>query len=151
MATTGTFGYRVEGVQGGIKVEGLSALQRDLRSFGGDLDLNKAEFLETNRKVAELVIEGSKRFVPVLSGALAESIRQASTKKSAKVRVGNAPVPYAGPIHFGWPARRIKPQPFIYDAIDGRRAEVAMLYAQRLTEIQNRYFREGSTAVRAFG
>jgi hypothetical protein len=139
MATTGTFGYRVEGTQGGIKVEGLSALQRDLRRLGGDLDLNKSEFLATNRKVAELVIEGSKRFVPVLSGALAESIRQASTKKSAKIRVGNAPVPYAGPIHFGWPARRIKPQPFIYDAIDGRRREVAMAYAQRLTQIRNRY------------
>ena len=139
MAMTGTFGYRVEGVQGGIKVEGLSALQRDLRSFGGDLDLNKTEFLETNRKVAELVIEGSKRFVPVLSGALAESIRQASTKKSAKVRVGNAPVPYAGPIHFGWPARRIKPQPFFYDAIDGRRDEIKDRYEKLVDDLIKKY------------
>jgi hypothetical protein len=151
MATTGTFGYRSDR-EGAVKIEGLSAVQRDLRKMGGDLDLNKAEFLETNKKVAEVIIEGSKRFVPVLSGALAESIRQASTKKAAKVRVGTpTQVPYAGAIHFGWPARRIKPQSFIYDTIDGRRAEVAMLYAQRLTEIQNRYFREGSTAVRAFG
>jgi hypothetical protein len=140
MAVTGTFGFRVEGMQGGIKVEGLSAVQRDLRSLGGDLDLNKAEFLATNRKVAELVINSSKRFVPVQSGALAESIRQASTKKSAKVRVGDkSGVPYAGPIHFGWPARRIKPQPFIYEAIDGRRAEVAMAYAERITQIRNKY------------
>ena len=142
MATTGTFGYRSDR-ESGVKIEGLSAVQRDLRKLGGDLDLVKGEFLATNKKVAEIVIEGSKRFVPVQSGALAESIRQASTKKSAKVRVGTpTQVPYAGPIHFGWPKRRIKPQSFIYDAIDGRRNEVAQLYAQRLTEIQNRYFRD---------
>jgi len=138
MATTGTFGFRSDR-EGGVKIEGLSAVQRDLRKLGGDLDLNKAEFLDTNKKVAEVIIEGSKRFVPVLSGALAESIRQASTKKAAKVRVGSAAVPYAGAIHFGWPKRRIKPQSFVYDAIDGRRAEVAMIYAQRVTEIRNRY------------
>jgi len=139
MATTGTFGFRTD-LEGGLKVEGLSAVQRDLRKLGGDLDLNKTEFLATNKRVAELVIGGSKKFVPVLTGALAESIRNASTKKSAKVRVGDkSGVPYAGPIHFGWPNRRIKPQPFIYEAIDGRRAEVAMLYAERLNQIRNRY------------
>ena len=139
MATTGTFGFRTDR-RSGVKIEGLSKVQRDLRKLGGDLDLNKAEFLATNRKVAELVIGGAKRFVPVQSGALAESIRQASTKKSAKVRVGNGSnVPYAGPIHFGWPKRRIKPQSFIYDAIDERRGEVTRLYAERLTQIRNKY------------
>jgi hypothetical protein len=29
---------------------------------------------------------------------------------------GNAAVPYAGPIHWGWPARRITAQPFIQEA-----------------------------------
>jgi len=139
MATTGTFGFR-EDREGAVTIEGLSKVQRDLRKLGGDLDLVKGEFLTTNKKVAEVIIEGSKRFVPVQSGALAESIRQASTKKSAKVRVGDGSnVPYAGPIHFGWPKRRIKPQSFIYDAIDGRRAEVAMLYAERVTQIRNKY------------
>jgi hypothetical protein len=150
---SGTFGYRIgDGAPGAVKIEGLSAVQRDLRGMGKDLDLVKGEFLATNRKVAEIVIEGSKKFVPVLSGALANSIRDASTKKSAKIRVGSRGggkrygassagdvVEYAGPIHFGWPARRIKPQPFIYEATDQRRSEIAMKYAERITSIRNRY------------
>jgi len=140
MARTGTYGYRLTpDAPGGVKVEGLSKLQRDLRSFQGDLDLVKGEFLETNKKVAAVVIGDAKKFVPVLSGALAQSMRDASTKKSAKIRVGSSPIPYAGPIHFGWPARRIKPNPFIYEAVDGRRAEVAMVYAERITQIRNKY------------
>lgn len=137
----GTFGYRLgEGAAGAVKIEGLSKVQRDLRSLGSDLDLVKGEFYQTNRKVAEIVMEGAKRYVPVSSGALAESMRNASTKKSAKVRVGDkSNVVYAGPIHFGWPARRIKPQPFIYEATDRRRAEVANLYAERLTSIRTKY------------
>lgn len=138
---SGTFGYRLgNGAAGAVKIEGLSGLQRDLRKLGGDLDLVKGEFYATNRRVAEIVIEGSKKFVPVQTGALAESMRNASTKKSAKVRVGDrSNVLYAGPIHFGWPARRIKPQPFIYEATDRRRNEVAMMYAERLTAIRRKY------------
>ena len=144
----GTFGYRLgDGAAGAVKIEGLSAVQRDLRGLRDDLDLVKTEFLATNRKVAEIVIEGSKKFVPVLSGALAASMRNASTKKAAKIRVGSSRglkgtsdlVEYAGPIHFGWPARRIKPQPFIYEATDRRKAEVSQLYAERLTSIRNKY------------
>jgi hypothetical protein len=150
---SGTFGYRLgDGAPGAVKVEGLSKVRRDLKALGGDLDLVKGEFLETNRRVAEIVIGDSKKFVPVLSGALAASIRQASTKTAAKVRVGSSGgskrgggegagglTPYAGPIHFGWPARRIKPQPFIYEAIDPRRNEIAQQYAERLTSIRNKY------------
>ena len=93
-----------------------------------------------NKAIASAIAGDAKKFVPVLSGALAASIREAASKTSARVKAGGGKeVAYAGPIHFGWPNRRIKPQPFIYEAIDGRRAEVAMLYAQRLTEIRNRY------------
>jgi len=160
---SGTFGYRLgDGAPGAVKIEGLSAVQRDLRNLGKDLELVKGEFLETNKKVAEVVIDGAKRFVPVLSGALAASIKNASTAKSAKIRVGSRGggkryyggratgrrtertaggdiVEYAGPIHFGWPRRRIKPNPFIYEATDGRRREIAMEYAERLTQIRAKY------------
>ena len=152
MASTGTFGFRLgDDVQGGVKIEGLSAIRRDLRGMQGDLDLVKGEFLETNKKIAELVIGDSKKFVPVLTGALATSIRNASTKTAAKIRVGSSGgrrkgnvnksgiVAYAGPIHFGWPARRIKPNPFIYEAIDPRRNEIAQAYAERITSIRNKY------------
>jgi hypothetical protein len=49
--------------------------------------------------------------------------------------VGKGSVQYAGPIHFGWPARFIKPQPFIYDAVDKRRKEIAERYAELITKL----------------
>lgn len=136
---TGTFGFRAN-PRDAIKVEGLSKVQRDLRKLSTDaLDLNKTEFLETNKQVAEIVINETKKYVPVLTGALAASIRNASTKKSAKVRAGNVGVQYAGPIHFGWPARSIKPNTFLYEAIDARKSEVANRYAELVSDLITKY------------
>ena len=136
---TGTFGFRAN-PRDAIKIEGLSKVQRDLRKLSTDaLDLNKTEFLETNKQVAEIVINETKKYVPILSGSLAAAIRNASTKKSAKVRAGNAAVPYAGPIHFGWPARSIKPNTFLYEAIDARKDEVTNRYAALVSDLVVKY------------
>lgn len=135
----GTFGFRAK-PSDAVKIEGLSKLQRDLRKLSTDaLDLNKEEFLATNKSVAEIIIGDSKKFVPVLSGALAETIRNVSTKKSAKVRAGNIGVLYAGPIHFGWPSRGIRPNPFFYDAIDRRRQEVFDTYGNLIDDLTKKY------------
>jgi hypothetical protein len=136
---TGTFGFRADS-RDPIKITGLSEVQRNLRKLSSDaLDLNKTEFLETNKRVAEIIINESKKYVPFRSGALAAAIRNASTKKSAKVRAGSAAVPYAGPIHFGWPSRSIKPNTFLYEAIDARRAEVANRYAELVSDLIVKY------------
>lgn len=136
---SGTFGFRAN-PSDSVKIEGLSKLQRDLRKLSTDaLDLNKEEFLETNKRVAEIIIGESKKYVPVLTGALAQSVRNASTKKSAKVRAGNVGVPYAGPIHFGWPSRGIRPNPFFYDAIDNRRDEVRDRYVDLVDKLTIKY------------
>ena len=99
---------------------------------------------ETHLKAAEVVVNGAVRYVPVRTGKLAASIRAAATMTSGKVRAGSAAVPYAGPIHFGWPARRIKPQPFIYDAMDVRRKEVYELYAARIYGLIDQYGLDGT-------
>ncbi|CAB4219812.1 hypothetical protein UFOVP1639_22 [uncultured Caudovirales phage] len=136
---TGTFGFRADS-RDPIKITGLSEVQRNLRKLSTDaLDLNKTEFLETNKQVAEIVINETKKYVPFLTGALAAAIRNASTKKSAKVRAGNAAVPYAGPIHFGWPSRSIKPNTFLYEAIDARKSEVANRYAELVSDLILKY------------
>ncbi len=136
---TGTFGFRAKPAEA-IKITGLSKVQRDLRKLSTDaLDLNKSEFLETNKQVAEIIINESKKYVPVVSGALAAAVKNASTKKSAKVRAGNVAVPYAGPIHFGYPKRAIKPNPFFYEAIDSRRNEVAQRYTTLVESLIKKY------------
>lgn len=131
---TGTFGYRVTGKQGQVKVEGLSKVRRDLKKLAKDVDYGD-QFLAVNKTLADAVAGESKNYVPVVSGALQGTIRAAASKTSGRVKVGFKAVPYAGPIHFGWPARFIKPQPFIYDAIDKRRDQIKDRYEQLIKKL----------------
>lgn len=139
---SGTYGYRVTGGQGAkIQIAGLKETQKALASMSDDL---KDEMKSTHKAAAEVIVEGSKRYVPVRTGRLAASIRAVATRTSGRVRAGSAAVPYAGPIHFGWPARRIKPQPFIYDAMDVRRQEVYDLYAARIYGLIDKHGLDGT-------
>lgn len=134
---SGTYGYRLEpGASGAARIEGLREVQKALSDLSGDL---KNEMKSTHLKAAEIVVDGAKRIAPVRTGRLAASIRAAAVRTGGRVRVGSSAVPYAGPIHFGWPARRIKPQPFVYDALDPRRAEVANVYADRINHLIVQY------------
>jgi hypothetical protein len=135
MATAGSYGYRLES-GGKLEIEGLKEVQRDLYKLG---KASRDEMKETHRKAGEIVIDGARRFVPVVSGNLLNSLKSVPTQRQGRVRIGSASVPYAGAIHFGWPARRIKPQPFIYDSLDGRRTEVAKIYAERIGELITTY------------
>jgi hypothetical protein len=130
----------LENVVGGAPIRadivGLREVQRDLRKLGDD---TKTEMKDTHKAAAEVVVLGAKRLVPYRTGALANSIRALASNTSGRVRAGSASVPYAGPIHFGWPARRIAPQPFIYDAMDQRVDEIRGLYDQRINELIEKY------------
>jgi len=136
---TGTFGFRAAGREGGVKIEGLSSVRRQMKNLSSDVDYRAQEFLPVNKAIAAAVAGDAKKFVPVLSGALASSVREAASKTSARVKAGSKAIPYAGPIHFGWPARRIKPQPFFYDAIDGRRDEIRRRYEQLVDDLIKKY------------
>ena len=121
---------------GQLEIEGLRDVQKAMRNFSDD---SRNDMKETHRKAGQIVVDGAAKFVPVRSGALLASLRSAPTQRQGRVRVGSAAVPYAGPIHFGWPARKIQPNPFIYEVLDGRRQEVYALYAQRISELIYKY------------
>lgn len=136
---SGLTGFRIDSRDtrmGAAQIEGLREVQKALRDVGNNL-LN--EMKPTHLKAAEIVVEGAKRIAPVRTGRMAASIRAAAVRTGGRVRVGSSGVPYAGPIHFGWPARRITPQPFVYEALDPRRDEVAAIYAERLNDIIVKY------------
>lgn len=153
----GTYGYRVEGRSGQVKVEGLNKVRRDLKNLSNDVDYRAQEFLPVNKSIADAVAGDAKNYVPFLTGNLQASVRAAATKTSARVKAGGrlssaqraivgsgysgqkGTVEYAGPIHFGWPARFIKPQPFFYDAIDKRRGEIAQRYADMIFKLVKKY------------
>lgn len=132
MATTGSYGYRLE-TGGKLEIGGLKELQRDLNQLAKD---SRDDMKETHQKAGEIVATAAKPLAPARTGALSATIVSAPTKRQGRVRIGRGQsVPYAGPIHFGWPARRIKAQPFIYDALDGRRDEVLRAYENRMNQL----------------
>ncbi len=121
---------------GQLEIEGLRDVQKAMRNFSDD---SRNDMKETHRRAGQIVVDGAARLVPVRSGALLASLKSAPTQRQGRVRVGSAAVPYAGPIHFGWPARNIQPNPFIYEVLDGRRQEVYALYADRISQLIVKY------------
>lgn len=132
MAGTGIFGYRIEG-QGALQIDGLREINRDLRNMSQQA---RDDMKATHREAGEIVARAAKTLAPVRTGLLASTVVSSPTQRQGRVRVGRGQsVPYAGPIHFGWPARRIAPQPFVYDALDMRRDEVRDAYVVRINQL----------------
>jgi len=115
-----------------VQVEGLRALRRDLRRLGDDA---VDELKDVHDRTAKMVFEAALPRVPVRTGRLKQSVRYSGTRTGGTVRAGYKRVPYAGPVHFGWRDRGIKPQPFFYEALDRRESAVVatfLFYVKRL-------------------
>lgn len=101
-------------VYAGLKLEGGRNLRRTLKQAGSDLQELKA----ANAAAANIVAGRAAGWAPVQTGRLASTVRSSGTKTAGIVRAGNnrksaTGVPYAAPIHWGWRARNIKPNPFL--------------------------------------
>ncbi len=111
-------------------------LQKALKEVGPEM---VAELKEGNKALGEIVGDRARQLVPVRSGALQKTIKAAKAAGGAKVNAGTpsltSKVPYAGPIHFGWRARDIDPNPFLYDALDERRDEVVAAYEKQTADL----------------
>lgn len=95
-----------------VRVEGAANLRRTLRKAGKDLNELKA----AHKEAAGIVAGRGKLIVPTLTGALGATIRGSGTNTAAIVRAGKATVPYANPIHWGWPNHNIAAHPFLTEA-----------------------------------
>ena len=128
--------------QPAAQIEGGRELRRKLRQVGDDM----TDLKELHKRLADDVAGTAKTKVPVRSGRLQRSIRGSGTKTAARVRAGNnrqsgpTAVPYAPIVHFGWATRGIKPQPFLYEALDDRRQEVVDRYNAEVRRIVRRVF-----------
>jgi hypothetical protein len=115
-----------------VSVDGARELRKALKTVG---DEAKAGLKDVNLEVAEIVARAAVTKVPSRSGALRETVRAAGAQTRASVKAGFKKVPYAGVIHFGFPARGILPQPFLYDALDARRDEVMDAYTDGIADL----------------
>lgn len=95
-----------------ITVLGLSRLRRDLRRAGDDL----GDLKDANKRAGQVVATEAARRSPRKTGRLSGSGRSSRAAGRASVLFGGARVPYAGPVHWGWPAHHIEANPFIPEA-----------------------------------
>ena len=108
----------------GIKVHGTKELRRTLKQAGDNLK----DLKTVNRGVGEYIARGSRGSAPRRSGALAASARASSAVSKVQVLVGRASVPYAGPIHWGWAARNISPNPWVANTAIGTQGTWLPMY-----------------------
>ena len=116
--------------RGLVEVEGAARLRRTLRAAGADLEQLRA----AHAAAAAIATEAAANRAPVRSGTLAATVRGSGTKTAGIVRAGFARVPYAGPIHWGWPARSITAQPFIVEAAQDTEPSWIRVYEQAVDQ-----------------
>lgn len=107
------------------RLVGAARLRATLRAAGADLgDLKTA-----NAAAAATVAAAAGVRAPRRSGALASSVRGNRAVGKAVVMAGRGSVAYAGPIHWGWAARGIEPNPFVIDAAEATEPVWTAAYA----------------------
>lgn len=114
-----------------VGVVGLRQFIKQLEVLGVDV----ADMKAAMNRIGNIVAQEARQLAPVRSGRLASSIRPSMAKNSATIRAGSVGVPYAGPIHFGWPHRHIAKNPFLYNASDAKRQEVITAIAEELDQL----------------
>jgi len=127
---------------GSVKVEGLREAIKQLESLGATKD----ELVAINLQAAETLMSALGSEVPRRTGNLASSMRASKTKGYAQVAIGNNKVPYANPIHWGWfydkdwfIQKNIKPNKFMYRALDKVKSEIMARYDDDLQALFNKY------------
>ena len=141
-----------------IAIDGYKQLRRDVKAAGTHaVDMLKA----ANREAAGIVADEARPKIPFRSGELVGTLRWSGTQRGGFVRMGSKAVPYAGPVHFGWPGRPnrqkgwrggpIRPNPFLYAAADKRVDEVIEVYERYLRRggpLQKLQYRAGGRTFR---
>ena len=113
------------------RVHGLRETVRTLERLGVEVQDLKAGF----KKAGNVVVDEAKTIVPVRSGKLMNTIRASNTKNKAVVRAGGARVPYAGVIHWGWPAHGIEATHYLTDAAERKEAQVVSVIDDELNRL----------------
>lgn len=114
-----------------VQVRGLDAMRRALRLLQPEF----AKALRTaNLEVAQRIVAPiAAQQAPKRTGALARDVRGLATQNRARVAVGRSALPYAAPIHWGWPARNIARNTFLNRAADIGRPLVEDAYERTVS------------------
>ena len=118
-----------------VRIDGLRELNRSLKRVSTEYPKEQRSI---HKKVAEPVARTAEVRAPRRSGNLAASIRPQGTQREGRVAAGKKAVPYAGPIHYGWPARNIKAQTFLTDALHTNQTIIVEIYMRETNRLIDR-------------
>ncbi|WP_282939120.1 hypothetical protein [Corynebacterium auriscanis] len=136
-----------------LRVQGAKRLRRTLKQAGVDVKQLKA----VNKEAADIVVPVAIGTAPVggpyrsrgrgrarKPGRLKNSIRSFATQRAGVVRAGSAArVPYAGPVHWGWPKQPgrqgsgIRANPWISVAAKATEPAWTKAYERKVREVIN--------------
>lgn len=120
-----------------VQITGLREFVRGCKAV--DATFPK-QIRDINKECAEIVAVTARTLAPYRSGRLRGNIRAGATLTAGTVSVGSQSVPYAGPIHWGWPRHHIKPNPFLVKALEGDVGKIEEKYNRDLQAFLDRNF-----------
>lgn len=112
----------------GLQVEGEDKLARALEEAREQVK----DLEPIHRELVGPLLNRAKAEAPVLTGQLAASLYPMVGPKA--MGVGSVLI-YAPPVHFGWPAHNIAPNPFLIRAKDALAAEQVKGYDRYLGKV----------------
>jgi hypothetical protein len=108
-----------------VTITGADTVASTMRKAARDVgDLTSA-----HRAAAGIFTAVARADAPRLTGALAAATRPEGTKDGAGV---SNPLPYFGPIHYGWGKHNIAAQPFVDDAVDATQSQWIPVYERAI-------------------
>lgn len=114
-----------------VEIEGLSRFITTCKRAGVDM----ANFKTANQRTGEIVASTARFLAPRRSGNLALSIRSSAQARRVRILAGDTGVPYAAPIHWGWPSRNIAANPFASKAAQATESIWTTAYQKELAAI----------------
>lgn len=120
------------GVKTGLIIEGGREFRASVKRAEPKL---LDEIKDAHAGAATFVAGAAQPRSPHRTGRLGGTVRGAGTKTAAIIRAGRASVPYAAPIHFGWPARNIDPHPWISDTAQDTEPTWSVMYEGAVSRV----------------
>lgn len=118
-----------------ITAQNTDAVKAALNNLGKALENN----LELNKELSTTLSQKASAMAPVLTGALASSVKGNPSNEKAQILAGSAAVPYAGVQEYGWPAKNIKAQPYLRPAVNNNMGYIVAKYNESIEKNIKQY------------
>lgn len=116
-----------------VRMKGLRRTLRALEAAGASAE----DMRDLMHALGMIVVDRARQRAPVRSGALSQSIRAGRGKTKAVVRAGfdSQRLPYAAVIHYGWPKRNIRANPYLTTALEESQQEVLAAFTEGIDQL----------------